>query len=114
MPAKPHKLLFIIGCYYPDAGGAETSCSRLAQKIVELGHEVTILTRFYEGLPAVEMEDGVRVCRYLKSWHLFELSYMLSTMSFLIGNRRRFDSVLCFGHYLFTPPTALFCRLTFR
>jgi len=114
MAATKKKILMIIGLYSPEVGGAEQECRRLSAKFSELGHDVCILTQYRQGLPAQENIDDIEVFRYIKGWHLFELTYMLSVLSFLFKNRHRFDTVLCFGLYLFTAPAVLFCRSTGR
>jgi len=114
MPAGSYKLLMIIGRFYPDTGGTEKACQRTAQKLKERGCDITILTEYREGLPAYEMIDGIPVYRYIKGWHVFEATYMLSVLSFLLQHRHRINGILCFGLYLFTAPAILFCRCTGR
>ncbi|MBN2106690.1 MAG: glycosyltransferase family 4 protein, partial [Deltaproteobacteria bacterium] len=109
-----HNLLFIIGCYHPDIGGTERACCTLAAELRALGYGITIVTAYREGLPPYEVIQGIPVYRYIKGWHLFEATYMLSVLSFLIARRRSFSGVLCFGLYLFTAPAVLFCRCTGR
>jgi glycosyltransferase involved in cell wall biosynthesis len=114
MPFHKKKLLMISGLFHPLVGGTERECRKIAGKLKELGYNVTVLTRYQEGLPAHEMIDGFPVYRYIKGWHLFEISYMLSVLSFLIRHRHNIDNILCFGLYLFTAPAVIFCRLTGR
>jgi glycosyltransferase involved in cell wall biosynthesis len=92
-------------------GGTERECSKIAGKLKSLGHEVSILTQSREDLPAHEVIDGLHVYRYIKGWHLFEFTYMLSVLSFLVRQRHNIDFILCFGLYLFTAPAVLFGRL---
>jgi len=112
MRDESYRLLMIIGRYHPDIGGTEKACRIISKKLQETGFAVTVLTSHREGLPAYELIDGVPVYRYMKGWHLYEITYMLSVLSFLIRNRLRFDGIFCFGLYLFTAPAVLFARLT--
>lgn len=100
----------IIGQYYPDIGGNEKICQQVAAGLRRRGCSVAILTAYREGLPACEVIEGTPVYRYIKGWHLFEFSYMLSVLSFLLRNRKNFDGIFCFGLYLFTAPAVLFCK----
>ena len=104
----------IIGRFYPDIGGTEKACQQTAQKLKEQGYDITILTEYREGLPAYEVIEGIPVYRYIKGWHVFEVTYMLSVLSFLIRQRHTINGILCFGLYLFTAPAVLFCRCTGR
>lgn len=101
----------IISHFYPDVGGTERSCQRTAQALKEKGFDVTVLTTYKEDLPAREVIDGIPVYRYIKGWHVFELTYMVSVLSFLIRHRQHIDGILCYGLYLFTAPAVLFCRV---
>jgi glycosyltransferase involved in cell wall biosynthesis len=107
---KKQAILMIIGCYHPEVGGNETMCRQVAAGLRQRGCSITILTEHRQGLPSRESIEGIPVYRYIKGWHLFEFSYMLSVLSFLIRNRKNFDAVFCFGLYLFTAPAVLFCK----
>jgi len=113
-PMYKQNFLFIIGRFHPDVGGTEKACCKMAAKLHELGFGVSILTAYREGLPPHEIIEGIPVYRYIKGWHLFEVTYMLSVLSFLIAHQRTIDGICCFGLYLFTAPAVLFCRCTGR
>lgn len=50
---------------WPDHfGGAERVIGEVADRLVQRGHRVTLLTSRLEGLPASELRDGVEVRRY--------------------------------------------------
>jgi glycosyltransferase involved in cell wall biosynthesis len=101
------KLLMIIGQYYPIAGGAEKECQKLSRRLVQEGMTVSVLTQSCEGLPNYEVIDGIPVYRKMGGWHLFEYTYMLSVLWFLLKHIRQYDVIQCFGLYLFIPPVVL-------
>lgn len=105
-----HRVLMIIGCYHPEIGGNEKICADVAAGLVRKGCKVDILTEYRRGLPGHETIGGLSVYRYIKGWHFYEYTYMLSVLSFLLRQCRRYDSVFCFGLYLFTAPAVLFCK----
>lgn len=108
--AKEHtkpKILMIISLFHPFAGGAEKSCQQLCNGLMGQGFSVALLTQRSEGLPEYEVVDGIPVYREIKGWHLFELTYMLSVLYFLLKHRREYDIIHCFGIYLFVPPALL-------
>ena len=58
------KILFILEYYYPHIGGVETLFKSLTEKLVENGHEITVLTnRFDQTLPKTEDINGVHIKR---------------------------------------------------
>ena len=105
-----HNVLMIIGCYHPEIGGNEKMCAQVAAGLMRRGCTVRILTEYRQGLPGTETVQGIPVYRYIKAWHLFEYSYLLSVFSFLYRHRQHIDAVICFGLYLFTAPAVLFCK----
>jgi glycosyltransferase involved in cell wall biosynthesis len=97
----------IVGQYYPIAGGAEKECQKLSRRLVQEGISVFVLTQCCEGMPDYEVVDGIPVYRKMRGWHLFEYTYMLSVLWFLLRYIRQYDVIQCFGLYLFIPPVAL-------
>lgn len=58
------KILFILELYYPNIGGIEKLFKSLAEKLVEEGHSVSVITtRFSKELPKREIINGVEVKR---------------------------------------------------
>lgn len=100
-------VLMIIGLFYPVVGGAEKVCQRLSKKLIDKGISVTVLTQQRDGLPGYEVIDGIPVYRKMKGWHPFGLLYMISVLSFLLKQRRKFDIIQCFGMFIFVPPVLL-------
>ena len=74
---------------------------------MEKGISVSVLTQHYDGLPEYEEIEGIPVYRKIKGWHLFEITYMLSVLYFLLKHRKKYDIIQCFGLYLFVPPVLL-------
>ncbi len=101
------KVLMVIGQYYPIAGGAEKECQKLSRRLVQEGMKVSVLTQPCEGMTDYEVIDGIPVYRKMSGWHLFEYTYMLSVLWFLLRHIRQYDVIQCFGLYLFIPPVAL-------
>jgi glycosyltransferase involved in cell wall biosynthesis len=101
------KILMIIAQYHPVAGGAEKECQKISRRLREEGLRVSVLTQSCEGLPDYEEIDGTPVYRKMKGWHLYEYTYMLSVLWFLVRHIREYDIIQCFGLYLFIPPVAL-------
>ncbi len=58
------KILTVLTYYRPHTSGLTIYVERLAKSLVELGHQVTVLTSQYEkDLPREEIVDGVRIIR---------------------------------------------------
>ena len=113
MSAEKHRVVMIIGLFYPFVGGAEKECQKLAMRLREQGTPVTVLTQYCEGLSEYEEIGELPVYRKMKGWHWFEITYMLSVLRFLIKHRKRYDIIQCFGLYLFIP-SALVMKYLFR
>ncbi len=57
------KILFICENYYPYQGGAELLFKNLAERFVQQGHQVTVLTRLLKGTTKQEELNGVQIER---------------------------------------------------
>ncbi|UCH35521.1 MAG: glycosyltransferase family 4 protein [Armatimonadota bacterium] len=58
------KILMLTGYFWPRIGGVEKHVLRVSEELVELGHEVTVLTRRWDpGWPEQQDRRGVRVRR---------------------------------------------------
>ncbi len=58
------KILTVLTYYRPHTSGLTIYVERLAKSLVDLGHEVTVLTSQYEpGLAREEVQEGVRIIR---------------------------------------------------
>ncbi len=69
----------LMHCYEfpPLGGGAAKVVYGLSTKLVEMGHEVDVVTMGYKGLQRHEVIEGVNVYRI--SWDSFEKIYVLHT-----------------------------------
>ena len=105
------KILMIIGQYHPVTGGAEKECQKLSGRLLKEGIAVSVLTQSSPGLPDYEVIDEIPVYRKMKGWHLYEYTYMLSVLWFLVKHIRHYDIIQCFGLYLFIPPVAVISHL---
>lgn len=56
-------VLLINSEYPPVGGGAGNASANLARKIVQIGHQVTVLTSRFDSLKNLEMQAGVRIVR---------------------------------------------------
>ncbi len=101
------KILMIIGQYHPVSGGAEKECQKVSRRLQREGMAVTVLTQSCAGLPGYEVIDEIPVYRKMGGWHLYEYTYMLSVLWFLLKHIREYDIIQCFGLYLFIPPVAV-------
>ena len=57
------RILLINSEYPPIGGGAGNASANLARCLVELGHEVTVLTARFGDFPPVEILNGVTIHR---------------------------------------------------
>ncbi|HWR24888.1 MAG TPA: glycosyltransferase family 4 protein [Methanosarcina sp.] len=60
---EKYKIAMISDWYFPKIGGIEYSMHALAKNLSMRGHEVSVITRSYPGLPKYSIRDGVQVIR---------------------------------------------------
>lgn len=60
---EKHKIALISDWYFPKVGGIEYSMHTLAKTLTINGHEVSVITRSYPGVPEYSIRDGVSVIR---------------------------------------------------
>ncbi|MBO7572821.1 MAG: glycosyltransferase family 4 protein [Bacteroidales bacterium] len=100
------KLLVLNYEYPPLGGGAGIISKNIAEGLATLGHEVTVLTTYYEGTEEDSTENGVRVLR-LKSKRkdVFQsniremLSWMICAKRFLKKHLQVGKYDLCFANF---------------
>jgi len=104
------KLLLINYEFPPVGGGAANATSFLSRALVDLGHEVTVLTTAFGALRGTATEAGVDIVRVRtlrrsadRSNPVEMLSFLLAAMipALRLARRRRFDATIAF----FTIPS---------
>jgi glycosyltransferase involved in cell wall biosynthesis len=60
---QPLKILMVTDYYPPFVGGVEILVSTVSRELVRRGHDVAVATLGADGLPATEVDEGVRVYR---------------------------------------------------
>lgn len=76
---------------HPAAGGAEVVLHELSAKLIEAGHEVTVLTCRYPGSATTEVLDGVNIIRVGSNRYTHSFAALAYYMRHL---RNRFDVVI--------------------
>ena len=96
----------------PMGGGAGYASYNLSQHLAQKGHDVTVLTSQYAGLPKTEIRNGVKIIRcysWRKSIHdcglRGALTYLISAAMTLRSLRK--DHAYDILHYFFSFPTGL-------
>lgn len=100
------KLLVLNYEYPPLGGGAGFICKSIAEGLAVLGHDITVLTTYYDGTETTCIENGVRVIR-LKSRRkdIFQsnvremLSWMITARRFLKKHLQTEKYDLCFANF---------------
>ena len=111
---KPRGLM-IIHQFRPVAAGAELQAERLAKKLVQRGHPMSVLTRLRTpDTPMNEVMDGVTVHRvpYMLAYWV-RRSGVIATFRYLVNNRRSYDVLhvhQAFGHAVVAVVTARLLR----
>ncbi|UCE38229.1 MAG: glycosyltransferase family 4 protein [Thermoplasmata archaeon] len=59
------KICFVTPTFYPTIGGAENMIFEVASRLVDIDHEVTIISRGFAGMKKVENYNGIQVQRVL-------------------------------------------------
>jgi len=82
------RILLINYEFPPLGGGAGNASYFIARELVRLGHEITVMTSGFKGLPAAEERDGIRIVRIpvlrrrVDRCSVFEMStYILSALA---------------------------------
>lgn len=101
--------------YPPLGGGASPVAHEINKRYVEHGHQVTVVTMHFKGLPHHEVVDGVHVVR-VKCWRSKKhMSHPWEQLSFLMKARSVLKRILqaqkidvCHTHFLL--PTAILSK----
>ena len=98
-------ILLINSEYPPIGGGAGNASAHIAVCLAAAGHEVTVVTSKYRGLPWSETRDGIRIVRAPARRKRLDRSLPYEQISFIFGGfyralgvalRRRPDVTLAF------------------
>jgi glycosyltransferase involved in cell wall biosynthesis len=97
------KVLMVISQFHPIIGGAEKQAQLLAQKLIEKGIQVQVVTGWWKlATPRKEIIDGIRIFRNFACWGMFGIkgirffggiTYMVSLGIYLFANRRNYDLI---------------------
>ncbi len=103
---EPLRLWLLAETYYPQLGGGENHARLLAASLVELGVEVTVVTRrLGREHPATEVLDGVTIRRVLPRGSGSFAKYAAALPVWrLLGGDDRYDVVLVCGFRAFGLP----------
>lgn len=99
-PVLP-RILMIISLFKPIVGGTEKQAEQLAKRLREKGVKIFFLTRKLKGSPELEIIENIPVYRKIKTIEFgffWGISYLFSTLLFLIQNRKEYDLIHC--HHL--------------
>lgn len=78
------KILMISHEYPPLGGGGGNACLNLAKEYAKVGHEVTVLTAWYEGLAEEQNTRGVQLLRIPSKRKFIEHCSFSEMLSFLL------------------------------
>ncbi len=118
------RVLIVLRYFYCPSqpiGGAERQALKLAQRLIERGVDVTVLSGQWEwGQPGREVIGGVPVRRHFTAWGMFNLRglgrvsqylYMLTLFLYLLGHRNEYDFIHCHSAMFSAPIVALAGRV---
>ena len=103
------KILFICENYYPHIGGAEVVFKNLAERYVQQGHKVTILTHLLKGTKKRETINGVEIYR-VPSVHS-RYVFTFSSLQLAVKLARKQDIIQTTSFYG-APPAWLAAKIT--
>lgn len=102
MVEKRLRICMVINNFPPALGGAELYAQGLAERLVRMGHHVSVLTRYpdMEGCraPGRELWKGVEIIRFKTGWArgFRFISFFLLVALWLLKNRGRIDAIHAF------------------
>ena len=93
----------VISQFHPIIGGAEKQAQLLAQRLIEKGVQVQVVTGWWKlATPRKEIIDGVQIFRNFSFWGMFgikglrplgALTYMITLGIYLLVHRREYDII---------------------
>ncbi|HEY4610621.1 MAG TPA: glycosyltransferase family 4 protein [Ilumatobacteraceae bacterium] len=107
------RILYISARYPPFVGGTEIHTAEVARRMVDRGHDVTVLTTAFEPIPTGEqVVEGVPVVK-VRAWPAdFDL-YIAPALSRFIKHGS-WDIVHCQGYHTFVAPMAMAAAIRAR
>ena len=97
------KILMVISQFQPMIGGAERQAQLLSRKLIEKGHEVHVVTGWWNlKTPHKEIIDGIKIYRNFTFWGMFEIKgirvlgsliYMFTLALYLVTHQREYDII---------------------
>jgi len=114
--AKP-RILMALSYFYPFRGGAENQALLLGEALRMHGIDVSVVTRYFKGLPRREQIRTVPVYRYIKTVdvpRLFSLCYAFFSFVFMAVHRKHYDIIHCHILQGFHSPVAVIAGLLFN
>jgi glycosyltransferase involved in cell wall biosynthesis len=97
------KILMVISQFHPIIGGAEKQAQLLAQRLIEKGVQVQVVTGWWKlATPRKEIIDGVQIFRNFSFWGMFgikglrslgALTYMITLGIYLLCHKREYDII---------------------
>jgi glycosyltransferase involved in cell wall biosynthesis len=97
------KVLMVILQFYPMIGGTEKQAQLLAQKLIEKGIQVQLVTGWWKwGTPRREIINGIKIFRNFSFWGMFgikglrtlgALTYMVTLGIYLFRQRHTYDII---------------------
>jgi glycosyltransferase involved in cell wall biosynthesis len=106
------RILIVLTYYRPHYSGLTIHAEREARTLVELGHQVTVLTsRFEDSLPAREMKDGVEIIRPHVLMRISKGVIMPSLPLWAFRLARNADVIHLHAPQLDAAPIAILCRI---
>lgn len=100
MSDRKLKVLMMIDQFYPIVGGAESQAKRISERLIQRGHQVSVLTRKgKKELDDFETVDGIDIYRLpiLGLSGKQKLKAILPARKWLTENRDKFDIIHCHG-----------------
>ncbi|RLC77201.1 MAG: hypothetical protein DRI81_08965 [Chloroflexi bacterium] len=118
------KVLIVLRYFYcpsESIGGAERQALKLAQRLIERGVDVTVVSGQWErGQPRRDEVGGVPVHRHFTGWgtsrlrgmgRISQYLYMLTLFLYLVGHRNEYDFIHCHSAMFSAPVVVLAGRL---
>jgi len=105
------RILFVCENYIPHYGGAEVVFKNLAEKYVEKGHQISLLTQRLKGTKKREVMNGVKVRRIFSFFSRYWFSFFSVFEAFRLAKKHDIVQTTTFNGAF---PAWLAARLTGR